>query len=58
VRLFRAALGRAWRFLREWSGDSAYDTYRARADSGPPLSREAFYLDALERRYRHPNRCC
>lgn len=48
----------AWQRLREWSGDAAYETYLARAGDRPPLSREAFYVDALQRRYRHPNRCC
>jgi hypothetical protein len=54
----RAALSAAWRLLREWSGDAAYDTYLSRGARGPRLSREAFYLDALERRYRGPSRCC
>ena len=46
-----------WRFLREWSGDSAYDTYVARTPA-PHLSRRSFYLDSLQRRYRGPSRCC
>lgn len=56
-----SALARAvralWRFLREWSGDSAYDTYVARTP-GPHPSRRTFYLDSLQRRYRGPSRCC
>lgn len=53
------AAGRAlWRFVREWSGDAAYETYAARAGAGERLSREAFYLDALRRRYSRPSRCC
>jgi len=48
----------AWRLVREWSGDAAYDTYLARPDAGPRMSREAFYLDSLRRRYRGPSRCC
>jgi len=47
-----------WRRLREWSGDAAYETYVARAGGAAPLDREAFYLDSLRRRYRHPTRCC
>jgi hypothetical protein len=47
-----------WRRLREWSGDAAYETYLARAGDGPRLSREAFYLDSLRRRYSRPSRCC
>ena len=52
------ALQRLWRRLREWSGDAAYDTYLARAGDGPRLSREAFYLESLRRRYSRPSRCC
>jgi uncharacterized short protein YbdD (DUF466 family) len=59
VRL-RSALRTFWRRLREWSGDAAYETYLARGEGRPPLSREAFYLDGLRRRYPpgQPNRCC
>jgi hypothetical protein len=53
------AVGRTlWRFLREWSGDNAYERYLARAGAGPRLSREAFYLDCLRRRHARPSRCC
>jgi uncharacterized short protein YbdD (DUF466 family) len=54
----RAWLRLLWRHLREWSGDAAYETYVARARDEKPLDREAFYLDSLRRRYRHPTRCC
>ena len=56
----RSALRTLWRRLREWSGDAAYDTYLARAGRAEPLSREAFYLESLRRRYQsgQPNRCC
>ena len=56
----RSALRTLWRRLREWSGDAAYETYVARAKGREPLSREAFYLDGLRRRYQsgQPNRCC
>ena len=49
-----------WSFLRAWSGDSAYDVYtrRQRALGNTPLSREAFYLDALQRKYSGVTRCC
>jgi hypothetical protein len=57
-----ARIGRAlragWGLLREWSGDAAYERYLARPSAGPQLSREAFYLDSLHRRYRGPSRCC
>ena len=52
------ALRRLWFFLRQWSGDSAYEAYLARTRETPPLGRRAFYLDSLERRYRGPSRCC
>lgn len=53
-----AAVRRAWRHVREWSGDAAYETYLARARETPPLGPAEFYLDSLRRRYRQPNRCC
>lgn len=54
----RAWLRLLWRRVREWSGDAAYETYAARAGSGARLDRKAFYRDTLQRRYRHPTRCC
>ena len=57
-RRLSAAAAAAWRALRAWSGDAAYEAYLARARHGPLLSREAFYLDTLRRRYGRPNRCC
>ena len=54
----RRGLRRAWRLVREWSGDAAYETYLARRTSSPTMSRQEFYLDSLRRRYRHPSRCC
>jgi uncharacterized short protein YbdD (DUF466 family) len=52
-----------WRGLREWCGDSAYERYlRATQKKGspdcPPLTREKFYVEQLQRRYSRPNRCC
>lgn len=58
-----------WWWLRQVSGDAAYEDYlerRAirrpnlagpRAD-GPLLSRKEFYLDGLRRRYSGVSRCC
>lgn len=52
----------AWRGVREWCGDAAYErylqshskhTYRATA-----LSREQFYLEQLHKRYSRVSRCC
>jgi len=50
-----------WRGLRQWSGDSAYETYLARAQrqkSQQPLSAAEFYVEQLNRKYSRPNRCC
>jgi uncharacterized short protein YbdD (DUF466 family) len=50
-----------WQALRDWCGDSAYDRYlRAarRQRHAATLSRKAFYLEQLERRYSRPSRCC
>jgi Selenoprotein, putative len=52
-------LQRLWRLVREWSGDLAYETYLGRCPPGDPsLSRQAFYLDSLRRKYSGPSRCC
>jgi Selenoprotein, putative len=54
----RSALRTLWLRLREWSGDAAYETYAARVGKGERVSREAFYLESLRRRYSRPSRCC
>jgi Selenoprotein, putative len=53
-------VARGWSFLRDLTGDAAYDAYeaRARARQERPRSREDFYLDGLRRKYSRPNRCC
>jgi Selenoprotein, putative len=49
----------AWSWLRQVSGDAAYENYlRCAGRSVPPLSRAAFYLDSLRRRYSTVSRCC
>lgn len=52
----------AWRGLREWSGDAAYDRYldsrAVRRGTVSALSRKNFYLEQVNRRYSRPNRCC
>jgi hypothetical protein len=50
-----------WRGVRDWCGDSAYETYAAcaaRKSAPPELSREQFYVAQMERKYSRPNRCC
>lgn len=56
-----AALGRAWWWLRQFSGDAAYDNYLrsvAHQGRGCLLSVEEFYLEQLHRRYAGISRCC
>jgi hypothetical protein len=53
----RALLRALWRYVRDWSGDSAYETY-LRAPGARPLSRGRFWLESVERRYERPSRCC
>jgi uncharacterized short protein YbdD (DUF466 family) len=50
-----------WQWLRELSGDSAYQRYAAcQLRDGSPLllSEREFYLDRIDRRYSSINRCC
>jgi uncharacterized short protein YbdD (DUF466 family) len=55
------ALRSFWRGIRQWSGDSAYETYLAcakRQRAKDPLSATEFYVEQLNRKYSRPNRCC
>lgn len=62
----RSRLGRilriAWRALRDWCGDAAYEQYLrskgARSASARTLTPAEFYVEQLNRRYSRPNRCC
>jgi uncharacterized short protein YbdD (DUF466 family) len=50
-----------WRGLRQWCGDSAYETYLDSANRQPgrkPLAPAEFYVEQLNRKYSRPNRCC
>ena len=55
-------LKRAWFWLRQVTGDAAYDSYLrhvARNAAGQqPLSRAEFYQESLRRRYCTVSRCC
>ena len=58
---FGGALRGFWKGLRQWSGDSAYETYLAcveRKHTSTPLSAQEFYVEQLNRKYSRPNRCC
>jgi uncharacterized short protein YbdD (DUF466 family) len=61
------ALRKAWQWLREVTGDAAYENYlrhcaanESRADSSAlkKMTRAEFYSDALRRKYSTINRCC
>jgi hypothetical protein len=61
MRVMMRLLRVVWKGLRDWCGDSAYETYAACAASRsllPELSREEFYLAQMERKYSRVNRCC
>ena len=49
-----------WNYLRESAGENDYEHYRVRSLSRgeTPAKPGAFYIDSLERKYSHPNRCC
>lgn len=55
-------LRRAWRGLREWCGDMAYERYLQssayRKGEAGALTAKEFYAEQLDRRYSRPNRCC
>jgi uncharacterized short protein YbdD (DUF466 family) len=60
--LVSSMLNRAWRTLRELSGDDAYERYLAhqRLDHPHecPLDRRSFYVREQERRFSGATRCC
>jgi uncharacterized short protein YbdD (DUF466 family) len=55
-------LKRAWRTLREVSGDDAYERYlahrRSHAATDPPLSRAEFFRAEQRRKWDGVKRCC
>jgi uncharacterized short protein YbdD (DUF466 family) len=58
---FQDALRGLWKGLRQWSGDSSYETYlacAARKRGAKPVSAAEFYVEQLNRKYSRPNRCC
>ncbi|HWY08366.1 MAG TPA: CstA-like transporter-associated (seleno)protein [Candidatus Acidoferrales bacterium] len=55
------AMRNFWRGVRQWSGDSAYETYLTCAQrqlGQKPMSATEFYVEQLNRKYSRPNRCC
>ncbi|HKZ52782.1 MAG TPA: CstA-like transporter-associated (seleno)protein [Candidatus Acidoferrales bacterium] len=62
---FRVSLfvfSRVWHWIRDVSGDNAYELYLQRQreeDAGDGLlSAEEFYRRRVERKYSRPSRCC
>jgi len=48
-----------WRWLREVSGDDAYERYEAtHSDAVSRLSPREFYRQRMERKFTGPCRCC
>ncbi|MCB5191107.1 YbdD/YjiX family protein [Methylobacillus arboreus] len=66
LRFFRPALNRTWRFLRQVSGDDAYERYlrlyaanqKKHRHQAPPLSREAFFKAWQDEKWDGIKRCC
>jgi uncharacterized short protein YbdD (DUF466 family) len=60
--MMRHWLRTIWNFIRELSGDDAYERYLARHNAThpeiPPLSRSQFFVREEERRWGGINRCC
>lgn len=58
----RADLRKLWDFLREATGDDAYERYverhRLTHAEVPALSREEFFRSEQERKWSGVNRCC
>lgn len=51
-----------WRGIRQWCGDSAYESYlrskQTKSCEAKPLTPTEFYLEQLNRKYSRPSRCC
>ncbi len=57
-------LKKLWWWLRQITGDAAYENYLAHHRVAPQtrnaaaMTREQFYADSLRRKYSTINRCC
>ena len=55
-------LKRAWRYLREVTGDDAYERYLAHHTQShpdqPPLTREQYFRQRQDEKWSKINRCC
>jgi len=58
----RVAARRIWEFIRELTGDDAYERYvthhRAAHPDRPVLDQHAFYLREQDRKWSGITRCC
>lgn len=58
------ALKQFWCFVRQLSGDDAYEQYlkhyalHHQGDEEPPLTREVFYKEWQDRKWKGVKRCC
>ncbi len=60
---FSVPLKKAWRFVRELSGDNAYEHYlehwhQHHSDNEKPMDRKTFYRKQTEHDWNKINRCC
>lgn len=57
-----SALKNLWKFLREATGDDAYERYlahhRTHHPGQAPLTRQAYYRQQQERKWSKVSRCC
>jgi uncharacterized short protein YbdD (DUF466 family) len=60
--MIRTLLQRCWHAIRRLSGDDAYERYLAHHaehhPEEPPLSREAFFKEWQDNKWKGVKRCC
>ncbi|MFZ0737211.1 MAG: YbdD/YjiX family protein [Candidatus Acidiferrales bacterium] len=63
--VFTSACAKTWRYLRQITGDAAYENYlrHCALETHPErtaktMTRGEFYTDSLRRRYSGISRCC
>jgi uncharacterized short protein YbdD (DUF466 family) len=58
----KRAILRILQGIREWCGDAAYDRYleshRRKNPQSEAMTREAFYVSQLQKKYSRVSRCC
>ena len=62
MKIVRNCARNIWSWIRQVSGDAAYENYLRHASASGTgskiLSRQEYYLDVLRRRYSGVSRCC